>query len=176
MDEIKLPTLMTDITIYQLCLVFRKKLTMFILQSIYCCKYNLDECVVEDSMMENQTSDKVNQREKSLLAHSQPLDHRDDLQTTPLVSQDHRLTTVNHSSRSCRPPAQASGALVGLAEHALVLPSTHQPCRLRTDVVHTHTLRTELGEEGRTEQARIIQDNSVGRGPVCVMANLSSLY
>ena len=44
---------------------------------------------------------------------------------TSVGPQDHRLTIVNHSDQSCRPPAQASGALAGLAEHALVLPSTH---------------------------------------------------
>jgi len=77
--------------------------------------------------------------------------------------QDHR--PLDHSS------LQTTGLSTTLV---VVLPTT--VCAPHTSIVLTHTLRNELEEEGRTEQARTIQDNSVGRGPVCVMANLSSHY
>ena len=76
----------------------------------------------------------------------------------------HRITGSGEWSarRSCRAPAS-------VAEHPLVVPTTSRRCP-------SYALCLELEEEGRTEQERTIQDTSVGRSPVCEMANINSLY
>ena len=97
---------------------------------------------------------------------SRPLvsDQTTSLQTRPLVS---------------RPLVSQTRPLVfqttSLLDQTTSLQTTSLPDHY-TGCVRTHTLRIELEEERRTEQARTIQDNNVGRGPVCVMANLSSIY